>query len=630
MTTANATRPAIWPRIRDFLVYVLGQARTLKKPYPGIMHLLIFWGVLIQVVGTAIKMMQMSLFVPFTWPLFSTNVYLAYELIMDLAGIAIILGVVMAAFRRTIIRPHYMATSWDDVYALGLLFLLPSVGFVTEGMRLLVDAPAWAGWSPIGEVMANLLRVVGVSPAAVAPLHPYFFWLHVGLGLLFALSIPFTKMRHLVNTPLNIIFKTDRALGEIQTIDDIMEAETLGVGQVTEFSSLDLLSLDACLQCGRCEEVCPATISGMPYSPRALLADLRDSMAGTLFTPEDDSAPDLPPALFAEEHLWACTTCGACLPACPAFIRPPENVVDLRRSQVLMTGDMPKTVGETMRNLERQSNPWGMPPQTRVDWAKGLDVRELSPGDEVDVLFFVGCAGAFDDRNKQVTQSFVRLLNALEVDFGILGLDEMCCGETARRMGHEYLFQTYAEENIAAFEGIMFNKIITQCPHGLNTLRDEYPKFGGDYEVQHSTEFLAELIPTLNLSPAVKEELGRLTYHDSCYLGRYNDIYDQPRDLLQEVDVQPVEMDETREKSFCCGGGGGAMWLETDAETRINRARLEQALDVEADTIATACPFCMIMFDDAVRTEGLTEEVKVLDIVEVLERGMSDGVMSNE
>lgn len=622
MTTAKTARSQTWPRVRDFLVYVIGQIRTLQKLYPGIMHLLIFWGMIIQILGTAIKLMQMGLFVPFTWPLFSPNVYYGFELTMDLAGIAVILGVSMAALRRIVFKPSFLETAWDDVYALTLLFLLPSVGFFTEGLRIVSASPAWAGWAPLGNVVAGWLRGWGLSPATADALHPYFFWLHVGLGLAFALSIPFTKLRHLVNTPLHIIFKTDRPTGEIESIADLMDAEVLGVGQITEFSALDLLSFDACLQCGRCEEVCPATQSGMVYSPRTLLRDLRESLAGALITPGDGSTLELPPALFAEEYLWACTTCGACLPACPAFIRPPEKVIDMRRSQVLMTGDMPKTVGETLRNLERQSNPWGMPPQTRADWAKGLDVRTLSPGDKVDVLFFVGCAGAFDDRNKQVTQAFVRLLKALKVDFGILGLDETCCGETARRMGHEYMFQTYVEENIANFEGIEFNKIVTQCPHGLNTLKYEYPKFGGEYVVQHSTEFLAELIPTLDLSPAVKDELGRLTYHDSCYLGRYNDIYDAPRDLLGQVNIKPIEMDKNRANSFCCGGGGGAMWLETEAETRINRARLEQALEVGAETIATACPYCLIMFDDAIRSKGLTEEVKVLDIAEILEKGM--------
>ncbi len=625
MTTTTTTPSKTWPRVRDFLVYVIGQVRTLKKIYPGIMHLLIFWGMIIQVIGTAIKLMQMGLFVPFTWPLFSRGFYFGFELVMDLAGIAVILGVLMAALRRIIFKPSFLETAWDDVQALILLFLLPSVGFFMEGIRIVSASPTGTEWAPIGKVVASLLRGWGLSPATANAIHPYFFWLHIGLGLIFAFSIPFTKLRHLLNTPLHIILKTTRADGEIESIADIMDAEILGVGQITEFSSLDLLSFDACLQCGRCEEVCPATNSGMAYSPRTLLRDLRESMAGALITPGDGATLELPSALFDEGRLWACTTCGACIAACPAFIRPPEKVIDLRRSQVLMTGEMPKTVGETLRNFERQSNPWGMPPQTRADWAKGLDVRTLSPGDEVDVLFFVGCAGAFDDRNKKVTQAFVRLLKALNVDFGILGVDEICCGETARRMGHEYLFQTYVEENIATFKEIKFNKIVTQCPHGLNTLKHEYPKFGGEYEVQHSTEFLAELIPTLNLSSAVKDELGQLTYHDSCYLGRYNDIYDAPRDLLHQVNIKPIEMDKNRENSFCCGGGGGAMWLETEADVRINNARLEQALEAGAETIATACPYCLIMFDDAIRSKGLTEDVKVVDIAEVLARGLGDG-----
>jgi Fe-S oxidoreductase len=458
-----------------------------------------------------------------------------------------------------------------------------------------------------------------MTPQTAFSLHPYFVLTHIGLGLTFVASIPFTKLRHLVMAPLNVILHPRRAMGELVKIEDIDEAEVLGVGEITEFTSQELLSFDACLRCGRCEDVCPATISGMAYSPRTLITNLRNAMATNLITPNGNGSKALIGDVFKESDLWSCTTCGACLTRCPAFINPPERVVDLRRHEILMTGQMPKSVGDTMRNMERQGNPWGIPPEDRIAWAEGLEVRELMPGDEVDVLLFMGCAAAFDDRNKQVSQSFVKLLKSAEVDFGILGLDEVCCGETARRMGHEYLFQVFAEQNIESFNKIKFNRIVTNCPHCFNTLKNEYPQMGGTFEVQHATEFLTELSGKLNVAaPNGNGVQGRLAYHDSCYLGRYNNIYNNPRQLLDDAKVDRVEMARRGENSFCCGGGGGQMWLETDPNTRINHRRLQDALDVKADVVATACPYCLIMLDDAIRSKGLGEEIQVMDVTEVL------------
>ncbi len=620
MTTSKTSVGTTWCRVKDVLLYAVGQIRTVKKVYPGIMHTMIFWGVTIQILGTVVKMLQMGLFVPFTLPLLPQNGYFAYELVMDLAGVAIILGVGMAAVRRAFLRPWYMETSWDDIYVLILLFLLPSVGFVTEGLRMLSFQPAWGEWAPVGQLAANAFRSWGISPQTADAVHPYFFWGHVGIGLTFFASIPFTKLRHLLATPIHIFSRTDRETGEVETIQDLMEAEVLGATRVQDFSSLDLLSFDACLQCGRCEEVCPATISGMPYSPRTLLLELREEMAASLLTPQSGSGESLSPNLLEEETLWACTACGACLDVCPAFIRPPERVIDMRRAQVLMTGEMPSSVGETLRNIERQGNPWGIPAAEKTKWARGLDVPVLTPGDEVDVLFFVGCAAAFDDHNQKAARAFVRLLNRLEIDYGILGPGEMCCGETARRMGNEYLFQVFAEDNIAALEEIQFQRIVTQCPHGYNTLRNEYPRFGGHFKVQHSTEFLSEYQDQLKaLSQENGSSYGTITYHDSCYLGRYNKVYDPPRQLMKSVRLEPVEMRRTKADSFCCGGGGGGMWVETDAETRINHERLKDIQAAGADTVASACPFCTIMLEDALRSKGMMEEVRILDIAEVLD-----------
>jgi Fe-S oxidoreductase/nitrate reductase gamma subunit len=584
------------------------------------MHALIFWGVTIQVIGTAINLMQMALFIPFVeLPFPRGAAYLFYELVMDLAGIAILIGVGMAVYRRIAQKPKSLPTRWDDYYALILLAAIPTVGYFLEASRLVSVNPQWAGWSPIGNLLANALRNLGLTPETAFQLHSYLFWFHAALGLALLASIPFTKLRHLVTTPLNVIFRTQREYSALEVIDDIEEAEILGVGKVEEFNSQQLLSFDACLQCGRCEEACPAALSGLPYSPRGLLQSLRDVMDKSLVQTNGNPDPQLLGGEFPEEYPWSCTTCGACLYVCPAFINPLDEIIDLRRYQSLTTGKLPKSVADTLRNFERQGNPWGMPPEQRTSWADGLGVRVLSPGDETDVLLYLGCAFAFDERNKSIARSFVQVLKEANVDFAILGLEESCCGETARRMGHEYLFQVFAEQNMEVFSSVKFNRIVTQCPHCFNTLKNEYPQFGGDLPVQHYSEFLTELVG--GESPLLiggVEDDQTYTYHDSCYLGRFNQIYNQPRSLLEYAKIDTVEMPRNGQDSFCCGGGGGQMWMETDADTRINHHRLNDALETKADIIATACPYCLLMFDDAIRSKGIGDHVKVKDIAEIL------------
>lgn len=616
----NQRMENLGPQVKDFFVNILAQVRILKKAYPGIMHFLIFWGVTIQVLGTILNILQMKLFLPWTINTFPrNNAYLVYELVMDIAGVFILVGVLMAAFRRYILRPKTLETHWDDTVALVLLFLIAFIGFTNEGIRLLVTNPAWANWSPVGNLVAGLMRWMGFPIAEAAAVHDALVWTHAGLALLLVGMIPFTKMRHLVNTPLNILLRDRRKDGALEKIEDIETTELLGVGKVTEFTSLQLLSFDACLRCGRCEEACPANGSGMPYSPRNLIQELRKSMLAGLVHGEVSPDSELTPGVFPESYAWYCTTCGACTVKCPAFIRPVDEIVDLRRYQLLTSGKMPKSVGDTMRNLERQGNPWGMPPENRMAWADGLDVRELAPGDATDILLFTGCAAAFDERNKKVTRAFVKVMKKLNVDFAVLGFDEMCCGETARRMGHEYIFQEFAKQNIEAFGKVKFNRIVTACPHCFNTLKNEYPQMGGEFSVQHYSEFLSGLDTS---TIGGKNLEGKLTLHDSCYLGRYNDIYAAPRKLLDGTGVQRVEMARQKENSFCCGGGGGGMWMETDASTRINHRRLQDALDARADVVATACPYCLIMFDDAVRSKGIGEDIKIMDLAEILAQGL--------
>ena len=625
LTSLGTTLRHFFSRMWDLFVNAVLQTRIWDKTYAGIMHLLIFGGVTIQVLGTFVNLTQMALFIPLLELPFPRGTgYQAFELVMDLAGIAIILGVVMAAFRRFVLRPKTLESSWDDYFVLIMLTLIPIAGFLTEGARLVATSPNWSNWSPVGSLVADIMRSAGITTVSAGQIHSSLVFSHVLLGLALVASLPFTKLRHVIYTPLNIFFRPKRGTHTLEKIEDIEETELLGVGKVSEFTPQQLLSFDACVRCGRCEEVCPVAFSGMPYSPKAFIQAMRAAMQDGLVHSNGNGQGDIEMigAAIPEETPWYCTTCGACLDRCPAFVNPVDDIVDLRRYQVLTTGKMPKSIGDVMRNMERQGNPWGMPPEDRISWAQDLDVRQLNPGDEVDVLLYLGCASAYDERNKKVARSVVQILNQAKVDYGVLGLDEMCCGETSRRLGHEYLFQMMVEQNLEIFNSVKFNRIVTNCPHCFNTLKNEYPQFGGDFAVQHFTEFLSELsIDGLSAGGNGKQ----LTFHDSCYLGRYNQVYDQPRQLLSQNYLNWIEMNRSNENSFCCGGGGGQMWMETDANTRINHRRLSDAVDTGAKIVATSCPYCLLMFDDAIRSKGMGDEIEVFDLAEVLASQMDSG-----
>ncbi len=616
---AAPTRRQAWSRAgRELLLHAVIQDRVLTRLYPGVMHFMLFWGVSIQILGTIVNLLQYPLFLPFTIPWPTGAWYLGFELVMDIAGGMILAGVLMAALRRLFFRPKYLVNRWEDWAALILLATIAVLGFLTEAVRLADVEPAWRAWSPIGNATALWL---GLGGSAGDPLHGWLIAGHVVASLGLVALLPYTKMRHLVVGPLNIVLRPSRKDGELGTIEDIENTEKLGVGFATDFSSPSLVSFDACVQCGRCESVCPASISGMPYNPRTLIRDLGQA-AHSAFgqKPGIDPRPILDGSI-GKDAPWMCTTCGHCVAVCPLFIDPVSAVVDLRRYMTLTTGDVPGSVGEALTQIERRGNPWGIEKSQRAPWVSELGVRVLQPGEETDVLLFVGCAYAYDARSQKAGRELATLLQRAGVEFAVLGQAEGCCGETARRLGHEYLFQTLARENLATFAGVKFKRMVTACAHCYNTIKNEYPHFGAAFEVIHHTQLLAELVREGKLGGlSAVDSSQSVTFHDSCYLGRYNDLYAEPRAVLDAVPgLKRTEMPRNRADAFCCGGGGGQMWMETDPNTRINKRRFEEATQgAGAEVIVTACPYCLIMFDDAIRTGGAAERVAVKDIAEIL------------
>lgn len=616
---------AIAQRSASFLKYGLAQLRLLQEPYAGAFHLSISVGFVLLFVGTGLIFFQEDLLDPlFSVTFLRSTFYLIFSLILDLAGLLAIMGVLLAAIRRYLLRPDRLDNTADSGVLLLLLFSVLTTGFFVEGFRLAATRPAWAAWSPAGSLLSKLF--LGLEPSSLLSLHSLMWWIHLLLALGLVAYIPHSKILHVFTSPANTFLRSLKPKGQLVPID-IETAETYGVAEVNEFTWKGLFDLDACMQCGRCQDWCPAYLSQKPLSPKKMIKDLKiylNRKGPQLLhqTGDQRGGPGSEPRLIgpavSEDELWACTTCRACMEHCPVFVEHIDKIVDMRRNLVLMESRFPQEVVATFKNMETNSNPWGIGWAARADWTEGLEVKTLSEGQEVDLLFYVGCAGSFDDRNKQVARSFVKILKAAGVNFSILGAKEKCCGDSARRIGNEYLFQTMASENIEIMKKYEVRKIVTLCPHCYNTFKNEYPQFDGHFSVTHHTEFLTDLMAG-NRLPLVKKMERTVAYHDSCYLGRYNDIYEAPRRILSAIPgLKRVELERCRSDSFCCGAGGGRMWMEETIGQRINEIRTEEILRKEPDVIGTACPYCLTMFEDGIKAKNGEETLAAKDLLELV------------
>jgi len=551
-----------------------------------------------------------------------------YFSILDFAAILVAAAVIWAAIRRYIIRPERLEgeINIEAGIILILVFVLMVLHFCIVGFGYAASGvPTF--WPIIGGAFAQFLAGTGISPGTLAAVHKGVWWLHYAIILGFLVFIPYSKHLHLLASFPNILLRSLPPKGALKPID-LDEAETLGVAKIQDFTWKQLLDLYACAVCGRCHAVCPAHLTGKPLSPRELILNLKEHLLevgpGLLKARGKAEASATNPGkaligeVVTEDEIWACTTCRACQEVCPVCNEHIDKIIDLRRNLVLEEACIPETVESALRSIEDRGHPWRGTTLTRTDWAEGLDIKTLAEDSDVDILYWVGCTEALEERSKKVAQATAKLLKQAGVKFGILGAEESCCGEPARRLGNEYIFQMQAEKNIELFKRYKVRKIVTACPHCYHTIKNEYPQFGGEFEVIHHTEFIADLLKQGKLS-LVKGNGELVTFHDSCYLGRYNDIYEPPRKVLSNIaGVKLVEMEQNRRDGFCCGGGGGRMWLE-EPGTKICTMRVEQALKTKAQTIATACPFCLQMLEEGMKTTTIETPPKVMDIAELIE-----------
>ncbi|MBD8498647.1 (Fe-S)-binding protein [Paenibacillus arenosi] len=673
--------------LREFMGQVFGQTKLMKDRKSGIMHLVVFYGFLILQLG-AIDIIYKGL-VGHSLPIPG---FAYFELLQELTVASILIAMGYAVYRRYGEKLKRLKRGWKPSLVLFFIYsLMLSVLFTQAFARLREGLdPSWH--APISSLLAMPFEWLGISTGAATVLYVISWWAHLLILLAFLVYVPQSKHFHLITAPLNIALRRTEPVGRLRKLDlEDEEAESFGVGKIEDFTQKQLIDLYACVECGRCTNVCPAASTGKWLSPMHMITKMRDHLTekGAAITSKspwvpafafsgvtthmvqmegqqlgawsgqgitdiratmqaqaqswlpvvDGRAPgqlDLVGDVMSESEIWACTTCRNCEDQCPVGNEHVDKIIDLRRYLVLTQGSMPHDGQRALQNIERQSNPWGISRNDRVKWVQDVDpegvlkVPTVKENPDFDVLFFVGSMGSYDNRSRKVTRAFVRLLNEAGVNFAILGNEEKNSGDTPRRMGNEFLFQQLCEENISTFQKYNVRKIVTACPHTYNTLKNEYPEFGLEAEVLHHTELLDELVRDKRIVPKhpVKE---RVTYHDSCYLGRYNNVYDQPRDVLRAIQgVELLEMERTRENGMCCGAGGGMMWMEETAGKRVNLARTEQALEVKPTVISSACPFCLTMMEDGTKLLNAEESVQTKDIAELLELAVFGPVSSGD
>ncbi|MGD9677579.1 MAG: (Fe-S)-binding protein [Vulcanibacillus sp.] len=631
-------------RLKNTFSLVFGQRKLLKDKKSGLMHVFLFYGFLI-VQFVAIDLIGKGLVKGWHLPI---PYYNYFTLIQEITAGIVFLAVLYGTYRRYVEKLTRLKRGFKAGLVYWLIGGLMLMVVIAGGAELVINNQGVDQYTPLSSLFYLLIN--GISEEAAHVIFYFAWWIHLLILLLFLIYIPQGKHAHLIAASINSYLKRLDSPGKLQTIHfDDETQEEFGVGKIEDFNQKQLLDLYACVECGRCTDMCPANISGKTLSPREVITKLRDHLTDKGSVIKPDTVPWAPGKIFStsriyptqedvyptdinviggvitEQELWACTTCGNCEDQCPVSNELVNKIVDLRRYLVLTKGEMSPEVTRTFNNIERQSNPWGINRTDRIKWREEFEdivIPTVKEVEEFEYLLFVGSMGSFDNRSKKIIYSLVKILNHVGIKLAILGNEEKSSGDSVRRMGNEYLYQQLVTENIENFKKYNVKKIITIDPHAFNTFKNEYPEFGLEAEVYHHTEILAQLIKKRKIKP-IKEINETITYHDSCYLGRYNGIYDFPRFILSSIPgVKLVEIERSKENAMCCGAGGGLMWLEEKEGRRINEVRTEQALICNPNTIASACPYCLTMISDGIKAKGAEEKIRTLDVVELLEKSL--------
>ena len=615
-------------RLLDTAVSVLGQWCQLKnltaKDRAGIGHVFMAWGFFIYVPFYLLFIIIGAGF-GFSEIMENTSLFFYYAWVMDIAAPFIIIGALWGIIRRYIVKPSRLEgeQTIEAMVILVTVFIHPMTHLFKEATGIALGYPPVGLGSSLPPISLALSQLFTDSiPSSVQMANIAFFWIHWGFVLFVLVFIAYSRYLHMVASIFNVLLQSPPPKGALRPID-LETAETFGASRITDFTWKQLLDLYSCTVCGRCQDACPAYASGKPLNPKKVIQDTKRHLLAVgpgLLSGKGQTNPNesLIGKVVTEDEIWACTTCYACQQVCPVANEHVDKIIDLRRNLVMEQVSIPETAERALRSIQDRGHPWRGTTLLRTDWAEGLGIKTLAEDSNVDILFWVGCTEALEDRSVKVSQAFAKILKLAGVKFGILGAEESCCGEPARRLGNEYLFQIQAEKNIELLKSYNVKRIVTACPHCYNTIKNEYPQFGGEFEVIHHTEFIAQLLKQGKLR--IIKGIGEIaTYHDPCYLGRYNDIYQPPRQIISSIpDITIVEMECNRQGSFCCGGGGGHMWLEEQTGRRINELRTEQAIETKAQIIVTACPFCLQMFDDGIKAKAAEEQLRVMDIAELV------------
>ncbi|MFN8224085.1 MAG: (Fe-S)-binding protein [Gaiellales bacterium] len=610
-------------RLKAEATVVLGQRKLFQRLVPGLVHAAIFWGFLVLFPTILMAMLGA---VDRDWSIPWLEHQGWFALLVDVFATLVLLGVMAAVWIRKVQRPARFKGSHlgEADFILAMIGGIVTTLLLWHASRVALDLAEWpASWSPVSNALSNLFG----SGDGTKALERLFVWAHVLLVLGFLAYLPHSKHLHIATAGLNVWFGRTRARGRLEPLQFEVENDDdlrFGSATVADMTWKQMLDTMSCTECGRCQDVCPAYATGKELSPKLLIMGLRDQLfaEGPRLLREGDAFEPSPLVgnAVSAEIVWDCVTCGACVRECPVAIEHVDHIVDLRRQLVMVESAPPTETATMLRDLERASNPWGKAQTERVDWADGLDVRVVQPGEPApDVLYWVGCAAAFDERARETARSTAKLLSAAGVDFAILGARECCTGDPARRAGDEYTYQSYAQQNVETLNDAGITTIVASCPHCYNTLSNEYADFGGSFEVVHHTELLAELVDEGRLAPVTGTE--EITYHDSCYLARHNDVLAAPRSLVAKIG-KPLEMARSGKRGFCCGAGGAHMWME-ERGSAINEERAREAIGTGASTIAVACPFCTVMLDDGVRQVG--GDVRVADVATLLAERLDRG-----